>query len=96
MIEYLKLPINFLVSFIICSLLKLNKIKSNVINCLEKGGYSIMLVKEVEKNFTEIKREVKGIAELKQEVKGIAELRQDNRELKEELKEIKDLLLKKK
>ena len=96
MIEYLKVittPIKLFKSFIICKLLKLKSIKSDVINCLEKAGYSIMKVKDIDKNFTELKEDNQYTK--KQFEKLDKELKEELKANNQELKEIKELLLKK-
>ena len=92
MIEYLKIittPIKLFRSFIICKLLKLKPIKSDVISCLEKAGYTIMLVKEIDKNFTELKKDNQLLKQDNQYIKKqFKKLDKDNQELKEMLKKI--------
>ena len=71
------------IGFTICKLLRLKSFYNIVLNCLEKEGKSIMLIKEIEKKFENLE---KGNAELKQ---GNAELKQGNAELKQGNVELK-------
>ena len=71
-------------SIVICRALTLKVFYNIITNCLEKRGYSIMLVKEIESKFNELKE---GNQELKQ---GNRELKQGNRELENKFNELKE------